>query len=289
MRLYPIATGSIRIPVRRSAVPECEDRPVRRLTDVAARAALTATLAVVLAIAGQGVGHADPDPDALWRIVHTRCVPDQLRHGNPSPCARVEPGPRGSAVLKDLVGGNQFLLIPTARITGIESPALLQPGSANYFHAAWAAKSFVDERAGWVLPRDWVSLAINSTFARSQNQLHIHVDCIRDDVRTALGEHAADVGPTWTEFPEPLAGHRYDAIAVDGEDLAAVDPFVLLADGIAGARDDMAARTLVAVGAVRADGRPGFVVLAGHVDPATADLAEGEELQDHASCPPPPP
>jgi CDP-diacylglycerol pyrophosphatase len=87
----------------------------------------------------------------------------------------------------------------------------------------------------------------------------------------------------------PLAGHRYDAIALDGEDLDAVDPFVLLADGIPGARDDMGSRTLVAVGVTGADGRPGFVILSDHADAANGDLAEGEELQDHAFCPAPPP
>jgi CDP-diacylglycerol pyrophosphatase len=99
-----------------------------------------------------------------------------------------------------------------------------------------------------------------------------------------LREHAADVGPAWAPFPVPLAGHRYDAIAVDGEGLDAVNPFVLLADGVAGARDDMAARTLVVVGSVDADGRPGFIVLTDRADAATGDQAEGEQLQDHDSC-----
>jgi CDP-diacylglycerol pyrophosphatase len=255
----------------------------------AVRTVAAVLVALLVAVVGAGTGHATSDPDALWRIVDTQCVPDQLTHGDPAPCARVDLGNDGSAVLKDLVGHNQFLLIPTARLTGIESQALLEPGAPNYFQDAWRAKGFVDERAGWTLPRDWVSLAINSVLARSQNQLHIHVDCVRADVRSALSEHAADVGPQWAPFPVPLAGHRYDAIAVDGEDLDAVDPFVLLADGVPGARADMGSRTLVAVGITGRDGRPGFVVLADRADPAGGDLAEGEELQDHAFCPAPPP
>lgn len=242
-------------------------------------------LLVAVVVASAGVAHATSDPDALWRIVGSECVPDQQQHGDPAPCAMVDLE-RGSAVLKDLVGPNQFLLIPTTRITGIESPALLAPDAPNYFAAAWRARSFVDERAGWALPRDWVSLAINSKAARSQTQLHIHVDCVRADVRTALSDH--QVGPTWAPFPVPLAGHPYDAIAVSGQDLDAVNPFVLLADGVPGARDTMADRTLVVVGTVGADGQPGFVVLADRTDAGTGDLAEGEELQDHASCPPVP-
>ncbi|MCW2515669.1 MAG: CDP-diacylglycerol pyrophosphatase [Mycobacterium sp.] len=245
-------------------------------------AAFAATLLVSATTVG--VCRADADPGALWTIVHDRCVPDQLAHGDPAPCATVDPS-AGSAVLKDLVGATQFLLIPTERSSGIDDPAILAPGAPNYFAAAWRARSFVDERAGAELPRSWLSLAINSAFARSQDQLHIHVDCVRPDVHAALAEHAAAIGPGWAPFPVPLAGHRYDAISVPGDDLGAVDPFVLLADGVAGARDDMAARTLVVVGSVGADGRPGFVILTDRADPATGDSAEGEQLQDHDYCP----
>lgn len=228
-----------------------------------------------------GVAHADPG--ALWHIVHGQCVPDQLAHDDPAPCAQVDLD-TGSAVLKDLVGATQFLLIPTERSSGIDDPALLSPGTPNYFAAAWRARSFVDEKAGVTLPRDWIGLAINSAFARSQDQLHIHVDCVAADVHAALSANAVALGPTWSPFPVPLAGHRYDAMAVSGADLA-VDPFTLLADGIAGARQDMAARTLVVVGTIGAEGDPGFVILTDRADPATGDLAEGEQLQDHDQCP----
>jgi CDP-diacylglycerol pyrophosphatase len=90
--------------------------------------------------------------------------------------------------------------------------------------------------------------------------------------------HAAAVGTSWAPFPVPLAGDEYDAIAVD--DLAA-NPFDLLADGLPGARGDMASRTVVVVGAID---RPGFVVLAGRAEPAAGDMGSGEQLQDHSYC-----
>ena len=46
----------------------------------------------------------------------------------------------------------------------------------------------------------------------------------------------------------------------------------------------MGDQTLVVVGAVGSDGEPKFVVLADRADAATGDLANGESLQDHASC-----
>jgi CDP-diacylglycerol pyrophosphatase len=239
---------------------------------------------------GAVIGTAHADPDALWAIVHDRCVPDQEQYGDPAPCVWVNLSSgkqNGYAVLKDIAGTTQYLLIPTSRITGIESPAILAPDATNYFAAAWRARFFVEERARRSLPRDWVSLAINSEVGRSQNQLHIHIDCIRADVHEELTQHAAEISTTWAPFPVPLADHRYSAIGLNGDDLDTVNPFTLLADGIAGARTEMGLETLVVVGAVGPDGSPGFIALARHADAAAGDAATGEVLQDHTSCPPP--
>jgi len=243
-------------------------------------------LALIVAAGGVTAVPANADPNALWTIVHDQCVPDQESSGEPAPCALVDLGGgerRGYAVLKDLVEATQFLLIPSERISGIESPALLEPDATNYFAAAWHAGSFVDARARTDIPRDWMSLAINSAVARSQNQFHIHIDCVRADVRESVSRNITHVGPDWAPFPEPLRGHPYQAMSVAGEDLGAADPVKLLASRV----DDMGLETLVAVGAYLSDGQPGFVLLAGHADPATGNLGAGEELQDHTTCPPP--
>jgi CDP-diacylglycerol pyrophosphatase len=242
--------------------------------------------AVGLGIFGALPGYAAADPNALWAIVHEQCAPDEQARADPAPCALVDLG-GGYAVLKDLVGATQFLVIPTDRITGIESPTLLEPRARNFFADAWRARTFVDDRAGVALPRDWVSMAVNSEKARTQNQLHIHVDCARADVREAISEHIGEIATSWAPFPEPLAGHPYLAMAVEGDDLTAVDPIQVLADRAAGARHDMGSHTLVVVGAYLQDGQPGFVLLAGRADPAAGVPGSGEELQDHAVCPPP--
>ncbi len=70
------------------------------------------------------------DPSALWKIVHGRCVPDEQAHNDPAPCTAVDLA-GGDAVLKDIVGATQFLLIPTQRTSGIESPAILASGCAG--------------------------------------------------------------------------------------------------------------------------------------------------------------
>ncbi len=242
--------------------------------------------AVTIAFVVLGVTHVRAaDPNALWEIVHGQCVPDQQQHDDPAPCATValQHGvERGYAVLKDRAGATQFLLIPTARVSGIESPELLAPDAPNYFAAAWQARTYVDSRAHRTLPRGSVSLAVNSMFARSQNQLHIHIDCIRADVRDMLREHADQIGEHWAPLDVPLAGRRYRAMRVLGEELGQADPFKLLADGIPSAKEDMGRQTLVVTGATFAGGIPGFIILDSGADLAAGDRGFGEALQDHA-------
>lgn len=245
-------------------------------------AAAVAAIAMVL-LGSARTAHA-ADPDALWKIVNGQCVPDQHQKGDPAPCAFVdlrEGDARGYAVLKDIVGETQYLLIPTARVPGIESAVLLAPGAPNYFADAWRERSYTERAARHPLPRQTISLAVNSAFGRSQNQLHIHIDCVGSDVRAVLQRHLAAIGDTWAPLPEPLVGHRYLAIRVPGDTLDRTNPFVLLADGVPGARRAMGEQTLVVVGAEFTRGQPGFIILTDHIDLATGDRASGEELQDH--------
>ena len=238
------------------------------------RLALTLLLALAAAPAGAA------NPDALWQIVHDHCVPDQQANGAPAPCTLVDLA-HGYVVLKDREGATQFLLIPTAKVTGMEDPAILAPIAPNYFAAAWQSHDLVSQRVQQMLPDDEVGLAINSAYGRSQNQLHIHIDCLRTDVVTALRAHGAAVGTAWAPFPVPLAGHPYLARRVQGADLSDANPFTLLADGVPGARADMGHWTIVAAPTTLA-GAPGFLLLADQLNPTTMDRASGEELQDHA-------
>ena len=186
---------------------------MRRIFIIAATTVLTAG----------AVGANEPalDPNALWTIVHDFCVPNEQQYGNPAPCAAVDLTQgveRGYAVIKDPFGPTRYLLVPTRRITGIEDAALLAPDAVNYFASAWNARSFVDKAVGRELPDDVLSLAVNSPLARSQNQLHIHIDCIRADVRSALERDRAKISERWsllnTPLDTPLGYHRFQAIRV---------------------------------------------------------------------------
>jgi CDP-diacylglycerol pyrophosphatase len=227
---------------------------------------------------------ASGDRDALWKTVHDQCVPDEQANDNPAPCARVELRggvDRGYVIFKDRVGATQFLLVPTRKISGIDSPDLLLPNSPNYWAAAWQNRTYVSAAAKHDLAWDMVGLAINSVLSRSQGQLHIHMDCLQPDVRAALAAHMGEIGRTWAKLPFDLRGARYFARRL--ADLAIHDPFKLLASGMESAAQNMGLETLVVVGVMFAPGQNGFVLLASQADPALGNLAHGVSLLDH-SC-----
>lgn len=224
-------------------------------------------IGVVAMLAASTVAHADSD--ALWNIVHNKCVVAT------KPCTVVNTAEH-YALLKDLRGVAQHLLIPTDKITGIESPALLDPNTPNFFNDAWKEQTEVDAKLPHPLPRDEVSLAVNAQNARSQNQLHIHIDCLSVESHKALLKVADQLGTTWQPLPVEIAGHHFKAEKVEGETLGSYNPFLELAKTLKDPATDMAKQNLVVVGANFSNG-PGFIVLTDEAAP----LHGGEDVQDH--------
>lgn len=249
-------------------------RRAPRARDRRRRRPLFAAAICLIAAAAAGAA-ARIDHDALWKIVDGLCVFDQTTLKSPAPCAEVDLRDgveNGWAVLKDLVGRTQFLLIPTRRVTGMEDPLVGSAAIPNYWAPAWAARSYVETAAGTKLARETISLAINGAGARSQNQLHIHVDCARADVAQELRARAGEIGAAWSDFT--MFGRSYRARRIEGEALAP-DPFRLLAQDEASA--PLKENSMAAFGAAF-EGQPGFVLVAQKAPGGAAHL---EDLQDH--------
>ncbi len=227
--------------------------------------------ALAAAVSAYGVGR-----NQLRFIVQQECIPNWLRTHHPAPCISVRLTGRGAeapgfALLADQKGGAHFLLIPTQSISGIESPELRAPGALNYFAAAWKARTVLQSVVGHEVPREAVGLAVNSIWARSQDQLHIHIGCVRPFVYDALRAAARRVGRTWV--PLTMRDLHYRAIRIMGRDLDSANPFELLADGLPGAKDEMGRFTLFVAGMDFKDG-PGFVALAGKYVPGAETLLD---------------
>jgi CDP-diacylglycerol pyrophosphatase len=223
-----------------------------------------------------------PHSNALWRVVHGLCMTDMMLSGAPAPCLEVSRR-GGYAVLRNPQADTEVVLVPTVQVVGIESPDLEASGAPNYWQAAWDARRWFEERAGRAVPRADIGMAVNSVFGRSQDQLHIHIDCVSPDVKAALAAHADEIGEVWAPLGFNLAGRTYRARRLNGEEFGTRDPFKLLATGDPEAGADMGRQTLAVVGTTLADGRPGFVLLAATGGTPENPDGASESLLDH-SC-----
>ncbi|HZZ11264.1 MAG TPA: CDP-diacylglycerol diphosphatase [Paraburkholderia sp.] len=243
------------------------------------RAVLHGLAYVAVALIGTGCARlAAMDSDALWKIVALHCVPSQETTGRPEQCSLVNLDQR-YVILKDIVGHSQHLLIPTDRISGIESPLILAPQAQNYWVDAWTSRTYVEKSVKRSLPDNQLGLEINSEYRRSQNQLHIHIDCMRGDMSEALARHANDTPGEW--HWETLDGLRYRVMRVDTL-TGANEPFHLVARDNNGS-DAMATQTILVTGAGASAEQNGWLIVNSGLD-ATQGNGSGsaEGLLDHA-------
>ena len=228
------------------------------------RLALFAVLALAALVAGRA---AFANRLALWEIVHDQCAPAAAK-GEPLPAPCLDVGAQATAI-KDMHGAEQVLVIPNARITGIEDPALLAPGAPDIFAAAWAERPLLRNYLPSAPQDDGLAMTVNSARERSQDQLHVHLDCLKPDVARALAGFTPDAD--WKPMDAPLAGHTYFARLAP--DLTA-NPFRLLAE-MPDAAAQMGEWTLAVV-----PQRGRFVLLAGrHGGPGGG---HAEDMQDNA-------
>ena len=195
--------------------------------------------------------------DALRQIVQEQCSVHWRAQHDPSPCDRVSPD---YAVLADRKGGAHFLLIPTRTIAGLESPAILDAATPNYFAAAWDARDLLDAAMSRQIPRDAVGLALNPQRARSQDQLHIHIECLGPQAHRALAEAAPHLTDDWSTLYVAL--FKYHALRIRGETLNEANPITIVARHVPDAGRPIGEYTLLLAGYTFKDG-PGFILLAG--------------------------
>jgi CDP-diacylglycerol diphosphatase len=152
--------------------------------------------------------------NALRQIVQEQCLVHWLEQHDPAPCDRVQ---AAYAVLADRKGGAHFLLIPTQKIAGIESAELQSAGTPNYLSAAWRARDRLAAAAGHAIPRGAVGLAVNPPHARTQDQFHIHIECLNTRVVSeSLERMPPTASPTRMGDGEASAGRTYEALRSHG-------------------------------------------------------------------------
>lgn len=239
------------------------------------RALLLLVLALMLANIAIPAPARAADPDALWHKVVEVCLKSDPQQDRQNPCDVVRPD-ADFLLVKDICGPTQYLLLPTHRLSGIESDELAT--APNYFRFAWEERDWVGVRAGRKLAPGDLVLAINSIDRRSQNQLHIHIDLARPGLSDALRAYQHNPAGTWSLFR--FQGHDYHLMRLS--DLGTQNPITLVRARIAATQGVMRHQTIGLIGASFADGSTGFYLLNGEYDGSDDGSGWAEELEiDH--------
>lgn len=239
------------------------------------RIALTAGL-IGLVVAYPASAGSDPTRDVLWMALKT-CVLAKRLANRTFPCLAVDLGDGerpGTAVLRAPGEPTHIVVMPTDTVSGLESSPLRGSRGVSYWKAALAARHFVTNSLPKHVLEGDIGLAVNSARGRSQDQLHIHLDCLRPKVLDALDAHGRAIGRNWAPFPVPLASDRFQAMRVRAADVETFNPFAALTT-LPGRRD-LTRTTFAAVATRPNDPEPGLILLAYRGRQASA-----EDIMDH--------
>ena len=246
--------------------------PPRRVAPIAAgwgargRGQACSAALVALTLIGlsssPGPAEAQTSRDKLWQQVQT-CLREQPLQ---LPCVYVSQANK-YVILKDInpAKPQAYLIVPADKVTGIEDKQIWSPPVLNFWEYGWQeSKRYLKKQ-----PPENTGLAINSVAGRDQDQLHIHISCVKKSVRDALAKATA-VTDKWGALVELVSGHKYNVRKVTS---LSTSPFTLLGE-LPPAKDHMKDQTLAVIGAKGG----GFYVLNDytHAD----DKGEAEELLD---------
>ena len=227
----------------------------RPRTVVLAAAALTLAAIAAYAVAKHRT--------TLWRITEA-CVADAHSTGSPFPCLTVDvsDGEAGGHVIFREPLRHDTVLVPTRRIVGVEDSFLASPDAPNYFAEAWRARSLVTTPDGGTPDHDRRLLIVNSGVVRTQDQLHIHLGCLKPAARRKLASVAPDLPIGEWRLVAPLVPHQpFWALRLGRVDLDGVDPFRLVFDAFGSVVDRHADLTIAVAGAT-VEGQDDLVILA---------------------------
>lgn len=214
-----------------------------------------------------------PNRQVLWDIVSNRCETSKDETG----ACLVVNRQAGYVVLRDRHGPVQTLIIPTAKITGIEDAQLLQPRAKNYFNDAWVQRRILDTQHKKAIEQRYLSFSVNSAYGRTQDQLHIHSSCLSKAVYAQLEHERPSITPHWQVLPNKILGHTYLAKKITLAELNTTSPFLMLSDYLQQSNaGKMAEYGLAMVSATDTD----MIVLATKFDLTEKNLGSIEEIQD---------
>ncbi|WP_252977264.1 CDP-diacylglycerol diphosphatase [Pseudomonas oryzihabitans] len=214
--------------------------------------------------------------DLLRQVTTGLCVPNARLTGLATPCRQVVKDP-GFAVLRAPGERQHFILVPLRPLRGLESPALWQPGQPNWFGLAWRQRWYLSAWGQAPVADERIALALNAPSGRSQDQLHVHLACLRPEVREQLSPLVPELDEHWRALPMALAGGRYQARRLSEAQLLPADFFQALASQPPYPLPDPRL-SLAVVALPSRDASRQFLLLAGRAGSQPGDQGSAERL-----------
>lgn len=232
-------------------------------------------VALLLTLSAVSVASAELSRDTLRNVVRS-CVLAKRTIGISFPCREVELGGNGApgyVILQPPLAKSHMVVSPTADIAGIEHPDLRGPDGRVYWQAALRSRAQSAAAFDGRVPLNDIGVAVNSPGNRTQDHLHLHIDCVQPRVLTSLHVHARELTGAWSVFPRSFDGQHFFARRFETTD--AFNPFAEAAS-----LPGHPALGTVALALLSAPGAPdgAFVLMA-----AVGPYAQAEGLLDH-SC-----
>jgi CDP-diacylglycerol pyrophosphatase len=230
-----------------------------------------AVILLVIAVTAFATSAIGLDRLALRQVVRA-CVANFRLTGAPFPCLEVDLSigrDRGDVVLRPPLS-NDLIVSPTREIVGVEDPFLQLAGAPNYFNAAWRARSFLKGADGRMPERDDIALVVNSAVVRTQDQLHIHVGCLKSSARRMLAAAAPNIPiGKWVQIAALVPHTVFWGMRIKGTDLSDIEPFRLAAEAIADKHIPLR-NLMIAAAGVHVEGDDQFLVLASYAETTAA-------------------
>jgi CDP-diacylglycerol pyrophosphatase len=156
------------------------------------------------------------------------CIVAKSVTGRPFPCLSVEPDKAdrpGTAVMRAPGSPSHVIVMPVRDIVGIEAPELRHQIGNILWRESLASRRHVVEALNGAITIDDVGIAVNAEGGRSQDHLHIHLDCLGRSVHTAVLTSAQHINGDWTLLPHKLQGSRFFAMRTKAVDAERFNPF----------------------------------------------------------------
>ena len=225
---------------------------------------------------------------ALWPVIQG-CIANSALTGLSFPCLQLDLAggmERGTAVLRPPLL-NDMIVVPTRKIVGIEDPFLQSPDAPNYLAAAWRVRSLLVSPDGHRPNWEEIGLVVNSAIVRSQDQLHIHLGCLRPNIQSALTAIARQVPMgTWEKLSPFLSHVVFWGTRIAETDVERVAPFHLAAEALSDRVKDRRQLTIMVAG-VRVSGVSQWLVLASYADWSNAWWPIDDKSLVDTRCPRP--